>query len=375
MNIFPSPYLYQTAQWQQFWLSTHNNKHQCFDIVALDSSHHGTVTLRGTVYLYQWAFGQNLMHLPAGPYLEYKPDTQDSAIKTTPSEVDITLLKELFLDFLSKIHSIARDHQVVALRLNMDHNLAYTLDIHNSDDIISLIDAYKRRPSVGLPVHTQSRHMFPTIAIVTTDSLSTPPPDQLLTPSILAQYIKQDKQFWLTLSETTRKQTRKSTKTQNIVFDTELTTHTITEAYALMAYTSQRQNFTLPSLDYFITLAQQDNIELLLIRDTETGVAHAAWIGIRHNKTLTNQYAGNSAYAFKHMLPNLTHLYGLYRARQLGHDWYDLGGYDKGSPQARFKDGYRPTIISFVGGIDLVYLPWYYRIIELGSKGRKLFNP
>ena len=301
--------------------------------------------------------------MPAGPVLVSTGSNQPTRDELLP----------LICDFLSKMLSIAKQYQSVVLRLNFDPFIASLLDLHSSDDIRDLIKQSNLQQNVGIPVDAIGRLMFPSIAALDISTLTIETgqqPAELM--KRLEAFMEHSRQFWLERSETTRKQTRKSLRSQ-AVLDTEKTSDNIELAYKIMATTAKRQNFALPGQEYFTTLLQEDFSHLLLIRDTE-GIAHSVWIGLFYSEVLTNQYGGNDEIGFDKLYPNLAHLYGMYLARSLGAHWYDMGGYERTSPQTRFKDGYKPQIIDFVGGIDLVYLPWYYRIIELGGKGKKLIR-
>jgi hypothetical protein len=352
------PYLYQTYQWQQFWLKTHNQKHQCFEINAYQNG----ITLKGNVFMYQWRFGQKLMHIPAGPYIDESPDT----IK----KEDLT---SILMDYLTKILEIATQHNVVALRLNLDPKLASILKITTSNELQAFLVKSRGTRNIGLPVTTSGRLMFPAVAAIDISKITTQASVDV-TPTLkdLELFISDNKEFWLDRSETTRKQSRKSTRS-GFVLDTEISDENLEAIYQLMKETSQRQNFVLPPYQYFMTLSEESFCNILAIKD-EDGKTHCGWIGLHHNSTLTNQYAGNDSLAYKNHLPNLSHVYGLFLAKQLGCSRYDLGGYEVGSQFNRFKDGYNPDIVMFPGGVDIVYLPWYYRIIELGGKSKKVLR-
>jgi hypothetical protein len=363
------PYLYQTPAWQHFWLKTHDHNHECIEVNAIK----GNLSLKANVYLYQWRFGQRLMHLPAGPYLQNLADennkTSDNSVTSpTYTTEDLT---SLFIDLLTKILGIGKNYHAVALRINLDPVVSQQLKIESSADLQAFIIQHKAQQNVGLPVLTKSRLMFPAVAMIDLAGLTTKTYED---PQLkqMSEFMKTNEAFWLATSETTRKQTRRSTKS-NFRFNTENNPENVETAYNILKNTSSRQGFTLPPLDYYLTMAQEEFFHILLIEDQE-GIARSSWIGIQHGKTLTNQYGGNDEVALKNFLPNLSHLYGIYLATTLSCQQYDLGGYEKGSRQARFKDGYRPQIIDFIGGVDLVYLPWYYRLIELGGKSKKLLK-
>lgn len=301
------------------------------------------------------------MHIPGGPYLV------DQQYDKVPAQE----LEALLIDFLKQCLEISKTREAVALRINLDPWYAKRLGLSSFDDLLTFFQSSNATQSIGLPVKSLGRLMFPAIATVDISDLKTPS-DNHPSQQSLQQFIEDNKDFWLSKSETTRKQSRRSLK-GDFRITTEVNQDSLQAAYRLMENTAERQGFKVPSYDYFVTMSTEPFFHLALIQDMK-GETHTAWIGIQHGETLTNQYAGNDDFGFKNFFPNLSHVYGMYLAKTLGCTTYDLGGYDSESGPMRFKDGYKPEILNFVGGVDLVYLPWYYRIIELGGKGKKILR-
>lgn len=354
-----SPYLYQSREWNNFWLQSHNHLHKSVFVDAHHTTAHTNqrLSIGAYIYIYPWHFGHTLIHIPAGPYI-----TTNSI---SSEEADI-----LVRDFFNKVIELSQIHNSVAIHIDFDSHFGTLLEMSSSTELLELIKRIKLN-SPSLTRKSKINMMFSQVAVLSIASISVPRNDERITPQYLENKIAIDKDFWLNVSETTRKQSRKSTRS-GFVFDTTPTLENIHSAYTLLESTARRQHFSIPTYDFFVTLSQQGFFEFLLIKDN-SGLPHLAWIGLKNNDCLTNLYAGNDDISLTHFLPNLAHLYGIYRARQLGLEWYDLGGYNKDGSKMQFKNGYKPTIINFPGPIDIVIKPLsYFTISFLQSLKKRL---
>lgn len=355
---FPSPYLYQNPSWQDFWLTTKDTKHECYEISASSVN----LTLKGLVYSYPWHFNQQIMHLPTGPFIE--------SIK---GEVDLEELKELLVLYFAKVSSIAREKHILSLTVDLDPYITYLFKNEENFDFIAWLKS-KSDYNIGIPVSSNKHLLFEKVALINIEELKLNAEYDINKDTIdsLTDFFETNANFWLNWGETTRKQTRNSLK-QDLVINTEKTPENIDTFYDIVSKTAVRQKFSIQSKDYFSDLVKHESSHLLIVKDADMKVSNV-WVGIETSTTLVNLFGGNMLDTKVKNGNNFSHLYGIYMAKKLNKNFYDLGGYDSKSTTAKFKDGYKPQLTSFGGHFDLVYLPWYYKIIEIGITGKKVLK-
>lgn len=99
------------------------------------------------------------------------------------------------------------------------------------------------------------------------------------------------------------------------------------------------------------------------------GKIHAAWILFKHDGFLYYPY-GASSFEKKYLQANSAMMWG---AIQFGKKHklktFDLWGREPGKGFTRFKEGFNPEVVEFIGTWDLVInknLYWIYRVLEFG---------
>lgn len=359
---FPSPYLYQQESWEEFWLATKDKKHECFEINATSSN----ITLSGIVYSYPWHFNQQIMHLPGGPFIQNNLQNNDL-------EIDIEELKDLLILFFAKISSVATQKQILSLTVDLDPYITYLLKKDDSFDFITWLKS-KSNQNIGVPVISSKNFLFEKVALIDLDNLKAPS-ELDSTKNIfdsLGSFFEDNSDYWLSVSETARKQTRNSLK-QDLIISTLKNQENIDVFYEVLEKTAQRQKFSIQPKDYFSDLINQNFAHLLIVKSLDQKVSNV-WLGLEVNNSLINLFGGNVLDTEVRNGNNFSHLYGMYIAKKLNKKFYDLGGYDPKGSTAKFKNSYKPQIINFGGHFDLVYLPWYYKIIEIGLTGKKVLK-
>lgn len=164
------------------------------------------------------------------------------------------------------------------------------------------------------------------------------------------------------------------------------------ESYlALSEETTKRQGFYAHNHAYHHAMWETMQHQGLarLFTATYEGEVLAAWIIFCHKKAMYYPYGASSRNHREVMAPNLL-LWELMRwGKQHGFTSFDLWGALGPNPDSndpwygfhRFKEGYNPTLVEFVGSYDLVIHPILYKLYCLGDdlrwkvlKIRKAFN-
>ena len=93
----------------------------------------------------------------------------------------------------------------------------------------------------------------------------------------------------------------------------------------------------------------------------------SAWIVFVWKDTLYYPYGASSARYKNVMANNLMMWEAIRLGKRLGLKTFDLWGREPGKGFTRFKEGYRPQVVEFLGTWDLITSPLYYpyRVVEL----------
>lgn len=224
--------------------------------------------------------------------------------------------------------------------------------------------------------------------------------------SDLVDFYQQNQSLWQGFNERVRRYTRKIFKeyeSGKYLIITDKTDQAFEDFYGLHLATSQRQNFPTQSKDYLRQLFWQDFVQIIIIKsrtelqgeiakntlfekrlglgtvsqvensnlDSPVEIVESVFLGLVLDGTLTYLLGGNSPGALKNHLQYLLQAKALQVAWQHNCQFYDLGGWEKGSGYGDFKNGYRGRLRTFFGPFDLALKPRKYQlitsIVELGK--------
>lgn len=93
----------------------------------------------------------------------------------------------------------------------------------------------------------------------------------------------------------------------------------------------------------------------------------AAWIIFAWGDTIYYPYGASSREHREVMAPNLMLWEIARRAKKEGYKYFDLWGADPSHGFHRFKEGFSPTLIEFIGSFDLVINPFLYRLYTIAD--------
>lgn len=156
--------------------------------------------------------------------------------------------------------------------------------------------------------------------------------------------------------------------------------HGIETFIRLQKQTAKRNKFFVHTDQYYrnlwLTLQPTGAARILLA--SVNGKTLAAWMLFKFGNTLYYPY-GASADEGREVMPSHALMWGAIKlGKQLGCSKFDLWG--AAGPDApendpwigftRFKQGFNPTLVSFVGAYDLVIEPSWYRVLTFADKVR-----
>jgi lipid II:glycine glycyltransferase (peptidoglycan interpeptide bridge formation enzyme) len=152
------------------------------------------------------------------------------------------------------------------------------------------------------------------------------------------------------------------------------------EYLALMTETTSRQKFFAHNEHYHRTMwkhmSQEGAAKLFTAR--VKGELAAAWVIFLFGDTIYYPYGASSRKHRESMAPNLL-LWEIVRwGKQHGYAFFDLWGALGPNPDPndpwygfhRFKEGYRPTLVSSAGSFDLVLRPTLYKLYTIADRLR-----
>jgi lipid II:glycine glycyltransferase (peptidoglycan interpeptide bridge formation enzyme) len=138
--------------------------------------------------------------------------------------------------------------------------------------------------------------------------------------------------------------------------------------------TTQRDKFFAHSEKYHRLMWQhlKNKIAHLLVAKYQ-GEIVVTWILFAHDKVLYYPY-GASTHKYKNiMAPNLMMWEAIKFGKKLGCTKFDLWGREPGKGFTKFKEGYNPRVVEFIGTWDLIINKPYYYLYILLDKLRWLF--
>lgn len=326
--ITMSKYIYQTTQWQNFWLKTKDQKHFCADF----NSHNFEIKF----YQYPWILNQKIWFLPAGPVYQ-KP--------LEPSKKD-QILTDL-AGFLRDLKDFAKKNKISVLKLYFDWEFSHFMDLKSQLGGLTLL----KKLDSKFWVKGRKSFMYQQIMQLPVDELKIQSSEFNLNNDFLSNFFKSNQNFWLQRNKTIRNQTKRSLS-NNWNLETLKSPENIQESYEILLQTSTRQGFNIPSKEYFMELSGQDFSHFWLLKNSQQK-AVGCWIGLGLQDRLVNLYGGNTPESFVGFGPNYLHLAGLALAKHLNFEYYDFGGYNQTETTAKFKDGYKGEVVNFVGNLNL----------------------
>lgn len=153
----------------------------------------------------------------------------------------------------------------------------------------------------------------------------------------------------------------------------------IKKFYQLFAQTAKRDGFEIRPQKYFEKLMEilgPNYAELLLAK--YQGKTLAAEIVTYYNETASYLYGASSNEDRNLMAPYLLHWQAIKNARQKGCKYYDLlavapEGVErhKYAGISRFKRQFGGRTVQIVGGYDLIYQPFWYKMFKVAEKIRR----
>lgn len=141
---------------------------------------------------------------------------------------------------------------------------------------------------------------------------------------------------------------------------------------SLTEKTAQRQSFLAHTATYHKRMWKHlhpAKIAHLLVARYE-GQPLVAWIVFVWHNTLYYPYGASSDMHRNVMAPNLIMWEAIRFGKKLQLERFDLWGKEEGKGFTRFKEGYNPQVVEFVGTWDLVVNPTLYRIYKLAEAFR-----
>ncbi len=354
--IFVSPYFLQTKQWADFWVQANTEGHAVYHISCQTTTTFGSIELLAFVYQYPWYFKQKFLYIPRGPFLQ-KPET------INPSKAQIT---ELLKHFLDNLMNLAEKISASFVKLDFDDNLMMNLGIKDNEELELFLK--KDFENYNFNFNAQKIQYLQT-PVLDCQNLTKTSYQAYLDKEVLTDFFQKNTDFWATVNQTTRRNTRKSLEHGWFV-SSEKTLSNFESFWNIILKTSKKQGFYLHSKNYYYQLFKQDFSHILILNDVQQK-AQAAWLGVNLNKSLVYLYGGNLEDSRKFNGQYFLHLAALYLAANQNCLTYDLGGYETGSGYGKFKEGYKGYMKTFLGPTDIVTKPIIYKIVNMIIRGAK----
>ncbi len=345
--IFVSPYFLQTKQWADFWVQANTKAHKVYRVSSQLKTNFGSVELVAFVYQYPWYFKQNFLYIPRGPFLQ-------KTVTISPSKKQIT---ELLKQFLDNLMSLAKKIGASFVKLDFDDNLMISLDIKDNEDLELFLR--KDFKNYNINFNTKKIQYLQTPVLYCQNLTKT---SYQADKEVLTDFFQKNKNFWATVNQTTRRNTRKSLE-YDWHISSEKTLSNFDSFWSIILKTSKKQGFYLHPKNYYYQLFKQDFSHIIILKDVQKK-AQAAWMGINLNKSLVYLYGGNLEDSRKFNGQYFLHLAALHLAANQNCSTYDLGGYEIGTGYSKFKEGYKGYMRNFLGPVDIIIKPIIYKTIS-----------
>jgi len=143
--------------------------------------------------------------------------------------------------------------------------------------------------------------------------------------------------------------------------------------------TSRRQNFFAHSKKYHKLMWKTLNTDMVkhgespiarLITARYKGEIITTWIIFVWNNALYYPYGASTNKHKEVMANNLMMWEAIKLGKKLGLTKFDLWGKEEGKGFTKFKEGYNPKVVEFVGSWDLPVLPLVYRVYRIAEELR-----
>lgn len=342
--IYP-PYFLQSKAWANFWKKANGSGHDAFFL-----SSESKPEISSWVYQYPWQLNQNFWYIPRFPFSKSK--------SYHPKDVQ---------EFFKKLIAKAKTENVTFIKLDFDDEFCQQLELNENADLKKLLKQMNLAAAVRI---SRKSIQFLQTSTLDLDSCLRGEAVYLakkavhigLNENIPVSSVKEiydaTTEFWNTTNQKIRRYTKKSFNYpwQISVDKSEQNFQAFIQVYAL---TKDRQDFAIQTTEYLRELFFTDQTRIIVLK-SETGQPECVWFGYVSSDTITYLYGGNTSFSFQNQGQYLSHVVACTLAVAEGLRFYDLGGYNPKLGFGQFKEGYRGTIRTFLGPIDLVVKPWRY---------------
>lgn len=334
-----NPYFLQTKEWADFWLSAMVEGHDYAHIINEENG----VIVSAFLYKYPWHLNQEFLYLPKGPVI------------SCPKKISSDKISKALRGFWVKVIEYAQRHAITYVKADFDDAVMELMGADNNESVLELLetsfapDGKTNLPKVEIIPDTKTIQYLQTMEL---DATTLPKPPKGWELQDIEKWYQSSDVFWASTNQNIRRYNKKSCKNKDFTINITKSTEQFEKFWHVYSDTTKRQKFATHPREYFEKLYHCEFSHVINIDYKNETVC--TWFGIHSGNTLLYLYGGNLNEGLTHKAQYLMHIAALKLLKELGLETYDLGGYDKEKGFGKFKEGYRGTIRTFLGPVDIV---------------------